>query len=72
MLRLHPNNMKAICSGGIQDNVRPEEINKKAEHNDRAPKISYITALSLLTACESLTHEMKSSICILHGDAPTQ
>lgn len=40
MLRPYRSNMKAICSEGIQDNVRPEEINKKTEHNDRASKNS--------------------------------
>lgn len=42
---LYPRNMKVICSGGSQDNVRPGEINKKAEHNDRAPWNSYITPI---------------------------
>lgn len=64
MLGLYTNNRKAICSRGIQDSVGPEEINKKAEHNDKAPKNSYITLLSLWL-CEILTHEMKSYICIL-------
>lgn len=40
----------------------PEGINKKAEHNDKAPKNSYITLLSVLTVP---THEMKGSICIV-------
>lgn len=59
MLGLYPNNMKAICSRGIQDNVRPGEINKKAEHNDRAPKNSYITPLSLLTVWDPDTWNEK-------------
>lgn len=49
MLGLYPNNMKAICSRGIQEHMRPEEINKKTEHNDKA---SYITSLSLLAVLE--------------------
>lgn len=38
MLWPYPHDMKAIWTEGIQDKVRPEEINKKAEPNDGAPK----------------------------------
>lgn len=36
LLGLYPHNMKAICGGGIPECARPEEINRKGEHNDGA------------------------------------
>jgi len=61
--------MKAICCGGIQDNVRPEEINKKIEHDDKASKNSYITVSSDLVRP---WHMKWKASYILLSDTPIQ
>ena len=71
MQTLYPSNMKAICSGGIQDNVRPEEINKKAEHNDRTPKNSYIRP-SVFPDCVRPRHMKWKAPFVFHTVTVTQ
>lgn len=68
VLGLYPNNMKAICSGGTQD--QRKSMKRQSTMIEPLKTVTLHRRLSWL--CETLTHGIKSSICILHSDAVTQ
>lgn len=68
VLGLYPNNMKAICSwGGIQD--QRKSMKRQSTMIEPLKTLTLHRCLSWL--CETLTHGIKSSICILHSDSAT-
>lgn len=58
--------MKAICSGGIQELEKAEEINDKGKHNDKTLKTVHCL-VPLVSDCPIPT-TWKIPICILYSN----